>query len=152
MVKRLGAVAAVLAAGVGSFNVWTSSAETGPALIRISGTQKHYFRVDTGAKGRSPGDTEIIWQQLFNRRITPKAIGHAEFVCRFTVDTSRLCEGTFFLPKGRLMVSGAMRFRQIYELAIVGGTGLYNNARGTLTATRTHRSPRREFLIFRLAG
>ena len=40
------------------------------------------------------------------------------------------------------------------DLAIVGGTGLYNDARGTLTIIRTTHSPRpiRELLYFRLAG
>jgi hypothetical protein len=63
-----------------------------------------------------------------------------------------MCRGTYFLPRGKIMVSGSISNREIYELAIVGGTGLYNNARGTFTATRTALRPRREFLIFRLAG
>jgi hypothetical protein len=50
------------------------------------------------------------------------------------------------------MLAGSITNREIYELAIVGGTGLYNNARGTFTATRMSLRPRREFLIFRLAG
>ena len=41
-----------------------------------------------------------------------------------------------------------------YDLAIVGGTRLYNDARGTLTIIRTTSAPRpiREQLYFRLAG
>jgi hypothetical protein len=37
---------------------------------------------------------------------------------------------------------------------VVGGTGLYDNARGTLTIIRTTQPPRpiRELLYFRLAG
>jgi hypothetical protein len=65
---------------------------------------------------------------------------------------SRLCQGTYFLPKGKLVVSGSILFRQVFELAVVGGTGLYDNARGTLTSTRTSKKPYREFLLFRLAG
>ena len=49
-------------------------------------------------------------------------------------------------------MGGSITNRDIYELAILGGTGLYNNARGTLTSIRTAKSPRKEFLIFRLAG
>ena len=37
-------------------------------------------------------------------------------------------------------------------IGIVGGTGLYDNARGTLTVTATHLRPRHEVLIFRLVG
>jgi len=33
---------------------------------------------------------------------------------------------------------------------VFGGTGLYNNVRGTLTGTSISRTPARELLIFRL--
>ena len=56
------------------------------------------------------------------------------------------------LPKGSLVVTGAIESRLLYEIAIVGGTGLYDNARGTLTVTSTHIKPRREVLVFRLTG
>jgi hypothetical protein len=42
--------------------------------------------------------------------------------------------------------------RLIYELAIVGGTELYDNARGSLVVTTTALTPRRQVLVFRLAG
>ena len=60
--------------------------------------------------------------------------------------------GTYFLPRGRIVVGGSLRFRQFYELAVLGGTGLYDNARGTLTVTRTHRKPVRDLVIFKLVG
>jgi hypothetical protein len=34
----------------------------------------------------------------------------------------------------------------------VGGTGLYDNARGSVTVTATHLKPRREVLVFRFVG
>lgn len=129
-----------------------TTAATGPATIRITSTQVKYVRVDVGKGGRSPGDTEIIVHLLHNRNITPKAIGHTEFVCTFTIDISRSCRATYFLPRGKLVTGGSLRFGQIYQLAILGGTGLYDNARGTLTATRIDRSPLRHFLLFRLTG
>jgi hypothetical protein len=95
---------------------------------------------------------EIVRQTLFNRRVTSKPIGRAELVCTFTTRTSRVCRGTYFLPRGKLVVGGSIVFRSVYELAVLGGTGLFDNARGTLTATRTSRTPRREFLLFRLVG
>jgi hypothetical protein len=49
-------------------------------------------------------------------------------------------------------VAGSLRFRLFYELAVVGGTGLYNNARGTLIVTRTATRPNRDLVLFRLAG
>jgi hypothetical protein len=129
-----------------------ATAVTGPAQIPISGQQVSYTRVDVGRRSTSPGDTEIIGYRLFNRRVTSRAIGHADLICTFTNGRSRVCRGTYFLPKGRLVVGGSITFRQLYELAVLGGTGLYDNARGTMTATRINRKPRREFLLFRLVG
>jgi hypothetical protein len=71
-------------------------------------------------------------------------------MCTATGTGSLNCSGTFFLPKGKLMVGGVIASRLFYELAVVGGTGLYDNANGTLTVTHLSAKPEREFLIFRL--
>jgi hypothetical protein len=147
--------AVVVAAGVVAAVVGGSSllfAGTGPATVRITAENEQITRVDIGPKGTSPGDMQIVRQTLFNRHITEKPIGHAEFVCTTTAGRSRLCDGTFFLPKGKLMVSGPLRYRQFYELAIVGGTELYDNARGSLTITRLSADPPRSLALFRLVG
>jgi len=130
----------------------TSAETTGPAVIRITNREVSNKRVDVGTAGRGPGDMEIIRQSLFNRRLTRKSIGHAELLCTFVDRQARNCRGTYFLPRGRLVVAGSLRFRMFYELAVVGGTGLYNNARGTLTVTRTGTRPTRDIVLFRLAG
>ena len=131
----------------------SSRAATGPAQIKITDREVRVVRVDVGARGTSPGDIEVIHYRLFNRRVTKNAIGRADLHCTF-VDggRARLCQGTYFLPRGKLMVAGSMRFRQFYDLAVVGGTGLYDNARGTLTVTRTHTRPIRNLVLFRLVG
>jgi hypothetical protein len=129
-----------------------STAATGPAQIGISGQQTAYTLVNIGPRRSRVGDTEIVRYQLFNRRLTSKPIGRAELVCTFTIGTSRVCRGTYFLPKGKLVVGGSVVYRQLYELAVLGGTGLYDNARGTMVSTRINRTPRREFLLFRLVG
>jgi hypothetical protein len=130
-----------------------SNAATGPATIQITERELSVVRVDVGAKGKSPGDMEIIRQTLFNQRVTERSIGRAEFVCTF-VDRrrSRICRGTYILPKGKLVVGGSLLYRQFYELAILGGTGLYDNARGSLVVTRTGTRPVRDRVIFRLVG
>ncbi len=131
---------------------WTSTAGTGPAHIRITNRQVELSKLDLGRPGRSPGDMEVVHQLLFNRRITTKPIGHSEFLCTYTIGINRNCSGTFFLPKGKLFVGGTLRFRQFYQLAVLGGTGLYDNARGTLTVTRIDRRPPRDIVLFRLVG
>lgn len=147
----VGVVGGVLAAAAAGDS--TLRAGTGPAKIGITDRLIRVDRVDIGARGTSPGDMEIVRSSLFNRRVTPRAIGHSQLVCTF-VDSgrSRVCRGTYFLPRGKLVVGGSLRFRQFYDLAVLGGTGLYDNARGTVTITRTSNSPVRNVVLFRLVG
>jgi hypothetical protein len=135
-------------------NGWSlsSSASTGPATVRITNREISRVRVDAGRPGRGPGDTAIIRQNLFNKRIKSRPIGHADYVCTYVTKATRYCTATFFLPKGRLVAGGSIRFPEFYELAILGGTRLFDNARGTLTVIRTTRRPRRDILVFRLTG
>jgi hypothetical protein len=150
-------IGAALLAGIGvaAYGALSSTAATGPDFIRITDRQFAYTRIDNGTRGRSPGDQEIIFYRLFNRKITKKSIGVARLICTFTGGrTMRICTGAVSLPRGELVVGGTVRYRQFSSLAITGGTGLYDNARGTLTVIRTSRHPRaiRELLYFRLAG
>jgi hypothetical protein len=140
LTTRVLAVAAALAAG------------TGPATIRIVDRQFSYTRVDVGRRGRSPGDYEVITTLLYNKRVTKKPIGSGRTICTFTIGLNRTCIATLKLPRGQLVASGGLVYRQFYSLAVVGGTGLYDNARGTVTVIRTTRNPTREILLFRLTG
>jgi hypothetical protein len=139
------------ALAVGPLQGW-SQAGTGPGTIRITDRELAVSRVETGATGTSPGDVEIVRARL-RERGTGKTIGRSELECTF-VDSvrSRVCRGTYILPRGRIVVGGSILYRQFYELAVLGGTGLYDNARGTLTITRTHRAPVRHLVVFRLVG
>jgi hypothetical protein len=121
-----------------------------PGTIRITNREVAHRIIDLGARGRSLGDIEVSRTLLYNKGLTPKAIGHGEIVCTFTGTRSRVCNGTYFLPRGKIVVSGALVFRQFYELAVLGGTGIYNNVQGTLTVTAMQPSPRRDLLTFRL--
>jgi hypothetical protein len=149
--------AVVIAAGLGALallNGWSTSsgAGTGPGRIKITSRVISQVRVDSGRPGRGPGDVQIIRQNLFNKRISRRPFGHADYVCTFISARTRSCTGTIFLPRGRIVVGGSIRFPELYELAVLGGTRLYDNARGTMTAIRTTQRPRREILVFRLAG
>lgn len=144
----VGALAGMMAAGPG---LTRSEAGTGPATIRIYDRQLELTRVDIGARGTSPGDVEVVRVRLFDR--SGSTIGRGELVCTFADSVrSRLCRGTYILPRGKLVVGGSILYRRFYDLAVLGGTGLYDNARGTLTLTRTHRNPVRDLLVFRLVG
>ncbi len=154
MKKRLGwvivgALVGVLAAGPA---MTLSEAGTGPALIRITDRELEVTRVDIGRRGTSPGDVEVVRLRLLQRG-TGTTLGIGELVCTFADSVrSRVCRGTYTLPRGKLVVGGSILYRRFYDLAVLGGTGLYDNARGTLTVTRTHRKPVRDLLVFRLVG
>jgi hypothetical protein len=121
-----------------------------PGTIRITTREVAHRVFDHGPRGRGPGDVEVSRTLLFNKGITSRAIGHGEVVCTFTGRRSRVCNGTYFLPRGKIIVAGALVFRQFYEFAVLGGTGLYNNVQGSLTVTTTTPRPRRDILTFRL--
>ena len=127
-----------------------SFALTGPGTIRVTDKLVKETHVDGGRPGHGAGDLDFYRGQLYNKGITPTAIGHSDITCTNTGTGSSNCTGTYFLPKGKLMVGGVIGSRLFFELAVIGGTGLYDNARGTLTATYLGGSPSKEFLLFRL--
>ena len=153
MITRVGFLLAGVLAGILVVSPWErgSAAATGPGKITITNRQLSVTRVDVGRRGKSPGDMEIIRQRLFDR--PGRVIGRAELMCTF-VDSrrSRICRGTYFMPRGKLVVGGSLLYRQFYDLAVTGGTGLYDNARGTVTVTRMGTRPVRDLVIFRLVG
>jgi hypothetical protein len=146
----LGAVLGVMLAVVATAS--GSTAATGPGTIRITDTLVRHTYVDVGPRGRGAGDLDFFRQLLFNKRITQRAIGHSDVTCTNTGTGSMSCTGTYFLPRGKIMAGGVVASRLFYELAVYGGTGLYNNARGSLTVTFLGGLPAQELLVFRLAG
>jgi hypothetical protein len=143
----------VALAGLALFGIAVAPASQAldrPGTIRITTREVAHRVMDQGRPGRGPGDLEVIRTLLYNKGLTPRAIGHGEVVCTFTGRRSRVCNGTYFLPRGKIVVAGALVFRQFYEFAVLGGTGLYNNVQGSLTVTTMKPRPRRDILTFRL--
>jgi hypothetical protein len=122
----------------------------GPGTIRISSRDIDVAHINRGSPRRGSGDVIVIRQLLFNKGITKQAIGHSDLVCTYTGRRSRQCSGTYFLPRGKIVVSGSLRYREFFKLAVVGGTDLYDNVRGSMSGTLLGRGPRRELLVFRL--
>jgi hypothetical protein len=144
-----GAVAATTVFAIS--NVFASSGELPhPGVIRITGKLIARAHIDRGRHGQSAGDIDIARELLYNRRVTTRAIGHAELVCIATGSHSSTCTGTFFLPKGKIVVQGPQAFPEFFEMAVAGGTGLYDNVRGTLTVTELGGRPVRFLIFFRL--
>jgi len=145
----------ILIAAIGSIVVVAAAAPAGaigPGDIRITDVQTSYTMVKA-RNGTAAGSVELVKQRLYNPSLSQRAIGRATMSCTFFDRRERNCSGTYFLPRGALVVSGTIQSRLLYEIAVVGGTGLYENARGSLTVTSTGLRPkRRELLVFRLSG
>jgi hypothetical protein len=126
-----------------------SSEATGPAAVRLTDRQStfnHFGPAD------GPGAGEVMRLTLFGSSSTTRPIGHAVVVCTDVGDSERSCTGTYILPRGTIETGGILRSRLLYTQAVTGGTGLFDNARGTLTVTAKTIKPRRELLLFRLTG
>ena len=147
------AASAVLLTAVGSAS--GSRTLTAPGTVRITDKLEKHIHVKVGKqvmvdnaarKGSRAGDLDFYRQALFTKTARPVNIGHSDLTCVDTGTGSSNCTGTYFLPKGKIMVGGVIASRLIYELAVIGGTGLYDNVRGTLTVTSLGGVPAREFL------
>jgi hypothetical protein len=119
--------------------------------IRITVEELDRRHVDVGKAGPSAGDVDSVRYRLFNRRITNQPIGHGEVLCTSTGYRSRACMATYFLPRGRLVVGGVIASLLHAKVAILGGTGIYEDAKGTLTVTPLPPEAGDARLVFRLA-
>jgi len=141
-----------LAAALAAVATARAPAAIGPSTIRITDVELLHKTVDRGRRGLGAGDVEIVRLRLYNPSLGSKPIGRGDLVCTFVDTRVRMCDGVYALPRGKLVVGGTVASRLLYDLAIVGGTGLYDNARGSLTVTATGFRPRHEVLVFRLTG
>jgi hypothetical protein len=122
-----------------------------PGTITVAGLEIRHAHIDVGKQGPSVGDLDVYTSLIYNKRITPRSIGRATMSCTAVGLASQNCSATYVLPKGEIVAQGVIGSRLIYQLAVVGGTGLYDNVHGSLTVTSLHRKqPVRELLVFRL--
>ncbi len=149
---KLVTASVVLAAALVLSAAGGTRAAIGPSTIRITDVQVKEHSLDLGPDGPGIGDVGTVWVRLYNPSITQRSIGRGDMLCTFVDERLRSCNGTYSLPRGKLVVSGMITSRLLYDIAVVGGTGLYDNARGMLTVTATSFGPRHEILLFRLSG
>jgi hypothetical protein len=152
MVRKLEACAVV---ALGLALVFTIAAAgkvtlTGPGTIKITDRLVKRTHVDGGKAGRGAGDIDFYRESLFNKAKRSLPIGHSDLTCINTGTGSLNCSGTYFLPLGKIMVEGVIASHLFFELAVVGGTELYDNVRGNLTVTALGGEPAGELLVFRL--
>jgi hypothetical protein len=149
--RRVTAVTAATVVSAGVTAGWLaerSHEATGPAVVRLTDRQVDDRRFARGTGG--VGDLEVVRLILYSSARRP--IGHGILSCTFLSKTERSCLGSYVLPRGTILTAGILRTRFLYAAAIIGGTGLYDNARGAVTVTAKVLKPRREILLFRLSG
>lgn len=97
--------------------------------IEVTARVQHVNRATLPPAGRA-GDAESALWIVRDRH--GQAIGDLLIECRWVTAGLRLCVGQLALPLGAIAVVGASRTRFIGQLAIVGGTGRYIDAGGTM--------------------
>jgi hypothetical protein len=144
----LAVVGGLVAVGSSAFAADWSAESTGKAVVRLTDRQMHITHFGDDRIGGG----DIARMTLYGSTSTTRPIGHAVVTCTEVGSGERMCSGSYVLPKGTLETAGILRSRLLYTQAVVGGTGLFDNARGTLTVTAKTLTPRREILLFRLTG
>ena len=137
--------AAVVAVVAGSS---PTSAATGPAVARLTDRQVSDVRL---GPADSVGSREVVQLKVYGQN-GRTLIGNEVLVCTTVAKTLRSCTGSYVLPRGSIQTAGLVRSRLLFTQAIVGGTGLFDNARGTVTVTATSVTPRRDLVLMRLTG
>jgi hypothetical protein len=115
--------------------MWATWLVTVPSVRKSSflfSRETGQTKIDLGRHGNSPGDLEIATDRLYraNGRGAPIGRDEATFTS-FTGDVSDV-SGTFTLSNGTIVVGGSVRFGAPIVVAVLGGTGAYAGARGTL--------------------
>jgi hypothetical protein len=104
------------------------------AQIEVTARAQRTSVVSLPPAGRT-GDAES--SHLIVRDRYGQAIGDMLIDCRWVTHGLRLCVGQLSLPLGAIAVVGASRTRFLGQLAVVGGTGRYVGADGTLLFKQT---------------
>ncbi len=102
--------------------------------IEVVAKVAHRSYLQLSPKGRGGDVTTSRW--IINDRLG-RNVGDMLLDCRWVTASLRLCVGQMSMPLGAIAVIGASRTRFLGQLAVVGGTGEYVGAGGTLLFAAT---------------
>src|SRR5207248_10096992 len=122
--------AAALVSGLGAVS---SVASTGVASLRFYERPGPVTIVDNAPKGTKAGRGDLVLyaNPVFDRQGTQVGTDHG--VCTLLSTSQSQCEATLALPKGQIVTHGLQGTRSSFEVAVIGGTGAYAGARGSMT-------------------
>jgi hypothetical protein len=103
-------------------------------------TMQH--QTDIGAPGQGPGDQFLFAGDVFDRP-GGMFLGTASGSCTELSSNNAVCNATLNLAGGQIVVQGVgdMDEGDTHQLSVIGGTGIYQNARGTGTVQIPHDVP-----------
>jgi hypothetical protein len=107
------------------------TAAAAPATIRLLEKRTFQHYTDKGAKGESPGDIRVFAGTLYN--LHRHRIGSDRITCVVATQGSH-CHGELVLAHGDIYAQALVTGPR-FTAKIVGGTGAYAHARGTLSVT-----------------
>jgi hypothetical protein len=119
-------VAAALVSGTFASS---ASASAGVAFLRFYERPGDKTMVDNAPNGKT-GDVFLYSNPVFDRQGT--RVGAEHGVCTMLNAHQSQCNATLTLPKGQIVTLGIHGAHPGYEAAVIGGTGAYAAARGTL--------------------
>lgn len=123
--------AALLAGGAGAVISSSGSAQA-PTLRTLTFTESNAKEYATryNEKVFSPDDSYVFTASL---RDAAGPAGRESGACSAIGRNSTECQGTLFLKAGKIFVAGGTSSGARTTIGVVGGTGAYIGARGTLT-------------------
>lgn len=123
--------AALLAGGVVVLLSSSGSAqETGPRTLVFTEKNAQEFATTASSGRLSPDDSFVFRARLL---ANGKPAGREQGACTVIARNATECQATLFFNEGKIFVSGGTVFASRTVLAVVGGTGAYAGARGTMT-------------------
>lgn len=152
MFKKLTAVAGVVQLTLvlpGTTSTATGHSDHGDLALTSIFDEEQF--VDNAPAGESVGDMFVFSADLFKKGKS-RQVGRAGVSCTLTSSTAgdALCSGSVSLRKGKISILGLQTGEESendeLEFPIVGGTGRYEGASGTLTVIEV--SDTEETLIF----
>jgi hypothetical protein len=126
-------------------------------VIRLLSTTTQARYVDRGPKGESPGDTIVSSSRLVNAvaqfgRPKGAVVGRDRGTYTLLKDRKTRIDGWATLPGGKIHIRGVVRTlgAKASAVAVVGGTGDFASARGTVTVSPVSSKPDPSLNVYRL--
>jgi hypothetical protein len=140
----IGATLALLAGSTAAMSIASASAAPKNAptssvkVLHLVSKQKSLKFIDLGKKGPSPGDEVIeITADFQNGKRVDRSVLNCVLITIIGRTMDVLCHGDLVFKDGQVEFQGETNFHTPFSVAVIGGTGAYQNVGGQLTLERT---------------